>query len=123
VTANCCKDELRSARRKRTVALDAITTPEQAFLLYSASLAYSDGDTRNDAATDDDPLGYVEDGELREALAVLPGKQRVALHLFYLEGYGTGEIAAITDEKPATVRSHLHRARQTLKAKLGVPDE
>lgn len=56
--------------------------------------------------------------ELEEMLACLSDAQRTAVHLFYFEGYRTGEIAAITGERPSTVRSHLRRARQVLRLEL-----
>lgn len=56
--------------------------------------------------------------ELRDALAHLTDKQRIVVHLFYFEGYATEEIARITGERPATVRSHLYRARQALRIEL-----
>lgn len=56
--------------------------------------------------------------ELRDALEHLTDKQRTVVHLFYFEGYATDEIARITGERPATVRSHLYRARQALRIEL-----
>ena len=50
-----------------------------------------------------------------EAVRELPVRQREAVHLFYGEGYATGEIAEILDRKEATVRSDLHRARLRLR--------
>ena len=50
-----------------------------------------------------------------EAVRELPVRQREAVHLFYGEGYATGEIAEILDRKEATVRSELHRARLRLR--------
>lgn len=57
--------------------------------------------------------------ELWEAVARLPKEQRVAVHLFYAEGYATEEIAALMDCAPATVRTRLRRARVKLKDLLG----
>ena len=48
-------------------------------------------------------------------MSQLSEKQRIAVHLHYFEGYPVQEIARITGEKPATVRSHLHRARKALR--------
>lgn len=56
--------------------------------------------------------------ELEEMLGCLTDAQRTAVHLFYFEGYRTGEIAAITGERSSTVRSHLRRARQALRLEL-----
>lgn len=60
-----------------------------------------------------------ESSPLSAALCALSEKQRTAIHLFYGEGYRTDEIAAITGERPSTVRSHLRRAREKLKKTLG----
>jgi RNA polymerase sigma-70 factor (ECF subfamily) len=50
-----------------------------------------------------------------DAVKSLPEKYREVVHLFYQEGYQTGEIARILDRKEATVRSDLARARTKLK--------
>ena len=50
-----------------------------------------------------------------EAVRELPVRQREAVHLFYGEGYATGEIAELLGRKEATVRSDLHRARLGLR--------
>ena len=89
VTANLCKSALRSQKRHPTTELlDVYPAP--------------DGET----------------GELVEAVLALPANQRSAVHLFYYEGYSTQEIAAILGQRPGTVRSHLSRARETLRQKL-----
>ena len=53
--------------------------------------------------------------ELMEAILSLPANQRAAVHLFYYEGYSSEEIAAILGQRPGTVRSHLSRARESLR--------
>lgn len=89
VTANRCKSVLRSRKRHPAVELlDVYPAP--------------DSDT----------------GELVEAVLSLPASQRAAVHLFYYEGYSTGEIAAILGQRPGTVRSHLSRGREALRQKL-----
>ncbi|MEA5020453.1 MAG: sigma-70 family RNA polymerase sigma factor [Gordonibacter sp.] len=99
VTVNCCNDVHRSSWRKhRTDLNDTI----------AATLAVPT-----------EPGGKSCDEELAYALAQLGDKQRTVVHLFYFEGYTTEEIAHITGERPATVRSHLHRARKTLRNELG----
>lgn len=50
-----------------------------------------------------------------EAVKSLPEKYREVIHLFYQEGYSTGQIAEILGQKEATVRSHLQRGRSRLK--------
>lgn len=59
-----------------------------------------------------------EDVRLRalyDAVCALPPNQRVAVDLYYYEGYATAEIAAILHVREATVRTWLHRARAKLK--------
>ena len=59
-----------------------------------------------------------DSGDVAEAVFALPANQRAAVHLFYYEGYSTGEIAKILGQRPGTVRSHLSRARARLKLEL-----
>ena len=50
-----------------------------------------------------------------EAVRDLPVNYREVIHLFYYEGFSTGEIAAFLQEKESTVRSRLMRGREKLK--------
>ena len=89
VTANGCKSRLRSRKRRQTRELpDSIPAPE-------------DGSR-----------------EVLAAVMALPADQRAAVHLYYYEGYSTGEIAAILGQRPGTVRSRLSRARDALRETL-----
>jgi len=63
-----------------------------------------------------------ERAELEE-LWQLPPEERAAIHLFYYEGYDTGEIAQLTGVAPGTVRSRLSRARKRLKILLSDREE
>ena len=54
-----------------------------------------------------------------EAVRSLPPGYRETLHLFYQEGYSTGEIARLLGQKETTVRTHLARGREKLRAILG----
>lgn len=78
-----------------------------------------------------DPLpldaGVVEgpamDGEtaldaVRDALEVLPRREREAVLLHYVEGLAQHEIASLVGERPGTVRVRLHRARRRLRGQL-----
>lgn len=112
VTVNCCNDVHRSPWRARRAA-------------FEESALSADSERGTDAAVSrmegspDGPERPERFDELDAALARLTPKQRTAVHLFYYEGYATDEIAQITGERPATVRSHLHRARGTLRIELG----
>jgi len=59
-----------------------------------------------------------EQQDLLETVTSLPSKYRVAVYLFYYEGYSTKEIAQITNQKEPTVRSILARARHMLRGFL-----
>lgn len=89
VTANGCKSRLRSPWRRRSAPL---------LESYPARSAE-------------------EEGTL-DAVMALPFKERLAVHLFYYEGYHTAEIAAMTGEAEGTVRSRLSRARSRLRGLL-----
>lgn len=61
--------------------------------------------------------------ELWDAVGRLPEKLRTVVHLFYGEGYESGEIGALLGVPAATVRSRLRRARAELKTVLGGFDD
>ena len=56
--------------------------------------------------------------EVWRVLDTLPPKYRVVVHLHYVEGYSTEEIARIAGCKPSTIRTRLHRARERLRTTL-----
>jgi RNA polymerase sigma-70 factor (ECF subfamily) len=89
VTVNLCKSRLRSPWRKATVPL-----------------------------LDDYPAQTDEQRDILQTVLSLPPKYRTALHLFYFEGYSTKEIAKMTNQKEATVRKRLERARRMLRSYL-----
>ncbi|MEG0777151.1 MAG: sigma-70 family RNA polymerase sigma factor [Raoultibacter sp.] len=98
VTLNCCTDLHRSSWVQTRAPLNEVR------------------DAKEEVPDQSPPF-------LQEALDRLPEKQRVAIHLFYFEGYSTEETARLMHENPATTRSHLCRARKTLKITLGGSDE
>lgn len=53
-----------------------------------------------------------------EAVKSLSASQREVIHLFYHEDYTAVQIAEVLNEKESTVRSHLKRGRDKLKAIL-----
>ncbi|MBQ9229507.1 MAG: sigma-70 family RNA polymerase sigma factor [Eubacterium sp.] len=93
VCVNECKSYLRSPFRRRTVSLAACQNAYQ--------------------------LDKDADYDLLAAVMRLPQKERVAIHLFYFEGYQISEIAATLRTKEATVKTRLRRARAHLKTMLG----
>ena len=89
VTANECRDLLRSSWWRRTVPL------EQAFQI---------------PRTETDETIYL--------LHSLPPKYRVVLYLHYYEQYTTPEIAQLLKIPTGTVSTRLKRARERLKTML-----
>jgi RNA polymerase sigma-70 factor, ECF subfamily len=65
------------------------------------------------------PPPEAPDDSVWSAVAQLPGKQRAAVALHYLEDRSIDEIATILEISPATARVHLHRGRQALATTLG----
>lgn len=92
VTANACKDLLRSFFRSRTVSFDVlIETPRE----------------------------MPEDhSDILEAVLALPEKYKDPIYLHYYEGYTAEEIGRILGKNTNTVYTLLTRARQMLKTSL-----
>ena len=92
VTANACKDLLRSFFRSRTVSFDVlIETPRE----------------------------MPEDhSDILEAVLALPEKYKDPIYLHYYEGYTAEEIGRILGKNTNTVYTLLTRARQMLKNRL-----
>ncbi|MGH2922024.1 MAG: bifunctional nuclease domain-containing protein [Gaiellaceae bacterium] len=55
---------------------------------------------------------------VRDALDVLPPREREAVVLHYVEGLDTQEVASLLGTRPGTVRVRLHRARRRLRRDL-----
>lgn len=89
VTANICRDLLRSAWWKRTVPLETLGTIPRAEIDETALL-----------------------------LQKLPPKYRVVLYLHYYEQYTTQEIAKLLQIPTGTVSTRLRRGREQLKTML-----
>ena len=68
-----------------------------------------------------EPVGCdmeVPDLDLNRAFDTLSADERLAITLFYFEGYSTREIAKICEVSDGTVRSRLSRAREALRRTL-----
>jgi RNA polymerase sigma-70 factor (ECF subfamily) len=72
------------------------------------------GGPRPDTTAERQELGQ----RLRQALAQLPERRRVAVVLFDVEGYSHAEIAAVLGIPEGTVRSEVFHARRRLRALL-----
>ena len=99
VVANAATDRRRRRRVRHTEPLD----PRLAA-----------GGVAPDAETQRRALGQ----RLREALAQLPERRRIAVVLFDVEGYSHAEIAHVLGIPEGTVRSEVFHARRALRPLL-----
>ena len=99
-TINRCRDAQRARTRTQT---------------HTEPLSERHAETLPDHQTT--PPGFEPD--IWNAVGALPEDQRLAVHLHYVEGYATEEIARIANCAPATIRTRLFRARETLRNELG----
>lgn len=90
-TINACKDHLRSAFFRRTVALE-------------------------DAALVAAPP--VPDNWLLDAMKGLPEKYRISLYLYYYEEYSAREIAEVMGVSEGAVGQYLARGRRKLRTMI-----
>ena len=76
---------------------------------------------RSVARLDEYDPGYemqVPDLDLNRAFDTLSQDERLAITLYYYEGYTTREIAKICEVSDAAIRSRLSRAREALREQL-----
>ena len=99
VVANAATDRRRRRRVRHTEQLDPGLVA---------------GGTTPDVETDRRALGR----RLREALAQLPERRRLAVVLFDVEGYSHAEIGRTLGLPEGTVRSEVFHARRALRALL-----
>ena len=91
-TANACKDTMRNAFRRRTVALEVVA---------------------------ETPAPMAPENDVLEAVMALPENYREAVYLYYYEGYSVREIASLLGRSESAVTAHLSRGRQKLRMTLG----
>ena len=117
VVVNACLDGLRRRRRReKLLSLWPLRSNEDGPSLEEVPEGSDQGREHN-------PLRFLRSKEfnsqVREALADLPERQRVAFQLKVIQGLTIREIAEITDLAEGTVKSHLFRATRTLRERLG----
>ena len=98
IARNTCLSALRSEAHRKTSPLDSIPEPAAA------------GTTGGS-----DALNRIE---LQRCLERLPQIQRDVITLFYLQEKSVEEVARMLDLPEGTVKSHLHRARLALAARM-----
>ena len=89
VTANLCRDQLRSFWRRRVTQLE-----------------------------DTLPATSTEELEALSAVLALPEKYKLPIHLHYYEGYSVAEIGEILRLGQSAVKMRLKRGRELLKLEL-----
>lgn len=94
VTINAGKNLLRSAWISRRSDVDITTLPEQTGAPGESS-------------------------EVLQAVLSLPEKYRIAIYLYYYEGYSAAEIGELTGQSETAVGKQLSRGRMKLRKKLG----
>lgn len=67
---------------------------------------------------DDDPGAGTRSAAVRAAVAALPARQRACVALHYFDGLSDVEVAAALAISTGSVKTHLHRARAALAARL-----
>lgn len=113
IMANAWRDQLRrSGRRPVEVGVD----DDEEFSLYQRLVdedpfPYSD-------TMHVDFLGALSREDVHTVLGRLPEHHRIAMVLYYIEGFSTEEIADVLDVPAGTVYSHLHRGRQRFERAL-----
>jgi len=86
---------------------------------YSNSFKNSAHNKRDTQLDEDIPYtDKINDGSVLEKVLALPDKYRTVIHLYYYCGYSVNEISKITGNNPATVKTHMKRARNLLKIDL-----
>ncbi len=101
ITVNLCKMWLR--RQRGTVSIDEIRHTTRDFRSPAPDEAYEQHELSE---------------RVMEAIAQLPEPNRIVLTLQYIDGLSYEEISDFLDVPIGTVRSRLHRAKQTLKKEL-----
>jgi RNA polymerase sigma-70 factor (ECF subfamily) len=99
IVANAATDRRRRRRVRRAEALDEGLVA---------------GVERPDADAEREQLGQ----RLRQALAELPERRRLAVVLFDVEGYSHAEVGGILGMPEGTVRSEVFHARRRLRTLL-----
>lgn len=111
LTINVCLDHLRQ-RRPAPMPLDAEYPAARGVAV--CELADNDAWIQPEQRA----LQNESAAEVRAALATLPPAQRAAMTLRYLEDTSYEQAAALLGLPMNTVKSHIHRARQSLGRRL-----
>lgn len=97
-TINCCKDVLKSARRRTSVPLDETISHPTTQSAEAEALS--------------------KESDVLAAIRSLTEDQRECVFLYYYEDLKIEEIANIVGKSPSAVAKHLSRAREALRTTL-----
>ncbi len=121
-----CEDAAQNAVLKAYTNLD--TLKERRYfrtwlirILKNECMNYSRAARRTVSLEACEPMGYemeVPDLDLNRAFDTLSPDERLAITLYYYEGYSSKEIAKICEVTDGAIRSRLSRARESLRAQL-----
>jgi RNA polymerase sigma-70 factor (ECF subfamily) len=76
-----------------------------------------------DAPVDSNPRDVLLERRLHRVVQELPEAARLVVTLKYQEGLDPADIAAVLDVPVNTVKSHLRRSIELLRARLGGPEK
>jgi RNA polymerase sigma-70 factor (ECF subfamily) len=110
IATNLCRNRLVSRRTHPRAAGDDPDSP------------HADPAARPEFGAPE-PDALAEGARVRAAVDDLPDAYRLAVVLRYVHGLPLEDIAEVTGEPVATVKTHLHRARALLRRVLGPPGE
>jgi len=114
---------LRRAVINRSASFHRHRAVEERGITRLSSRADRDADGVGSDRTGDRATAQVSDPAFWAAVRSLPERQAASVALHYLEDRTVAETAEILGCRPATVKVHLHRARQTLAERLGAIDD
>ena len=104
IAANCCRDQLRAARRRPASSLDLLLESESPPPLVAKTESPEDYALRRE-------LGRA----ISDGLASLPAEQRLVVILSDIQGLSYEDIAQATRSSLGTVKSRLSRGRERLR--------
>ncbi|MBI4311704.1 MAG: sigma-70 family RNA polymerase sigma factor [Chloroflexi bacterium] len=103
ITANACKDMMRSAKARRAISLESLGPDPEAT-------------PRSKAESPEEYAVRAEMGaEIQRGLDALSQDQRLAVVLIDIQGFSYEETAEIMHTSVGTVKSRLSRARENLR--------
>ena len=101
ITANTCRDQLRSLRRHPTTPLDELVLNTEV--------------DRSAQSPEDYAINRELGAEIANALLTISNEQRMAVILYDIEGLSYEEIAQVMNCSLGTVRSRISRGRERLR--------